>query len=60
MAILVALGTMQLAWMLILAAVIFIEKVTPMGERFARLAAVAFVFLGFILVIHPASLSRLT
>ena len=60
MAILVALGTMQLAWMIILAAVIFIEKVTPMGERFARLAAVAFVVLGFMLVIHPGSLSHLT
>jgi len=60
MAVLVALGTMQLAWMVILAAVIFIEKVTPIGERFARLAAAAFVALGIILVIHPAALSRLT
>jgi predicted metal-binding membrane protein len=60
MAILIALGTMQLAWMIILAALIFIEKVTPMGERFTRVAAAAFVVLGVILVIHPASLSRLT
>jgi len=60
MAILVALGTMQLAWMIILAAVIFIEKVAPMGERFARVAAVVFVVLGLMLVIHPGSLSQLT
>jgi predicted metal-binding membrane protein len=60
MAILIALGTMQLAWMVILAALIFIEKVTPMGERFAWAAAAAFVVLGVTLVIDPASLSRLT
>jgi predicted metal-binding membrane protein len=60
MAILVALGTMQLAWMIALAAVIFIEKVVPMGERFARVAAAAFVVLGLLLVIHPASLRQLT
>jgi predicted metal-binding membrane protein len=60
MAILVALGTMQLAWMIILAALIFVEKVTPIGERFARVAAAAFVVLGAILVVHPAFLSRLT
>jgi predicted metal-binding membrane protein len=39
---------------------IFIEKVTPIGERFARVAGVAFVALGVILVIHPVFLSRLT
>jgi predicted metal-binding membrane protein len=60
MAILVALGTMQLAWMIILAALIFVEKVTPIGERFARVAAAAFVVLGAVLVVHPAFLSRLT
>jgi predicted metal-binding membrane protein len=60
MAVLVALGTMQLAWMIILAALIFIEKVTPIGERFARVGAAAFVALGVILVIHPIFLSRLT
>jgi len=60
MAILVALGTMQLAWMVALAALIFIEKVTPIGARVAVLAAVALSVLGFALVIHPAFLSRLT
>jgi len=60
MAILIALGTMQLAWMVILAALIFIEKVTPVGERFAGVAGAAFVVLGVILVTDPAFLSRLT
>jgi predicted metal-binding membrane protein len=60
MAILIVLGTMQLAWMIILAALIFVEKVTPIGERFAHVAAAPFVALGVILIIHPVFLSRLT
>jgi len=60
MAILVAVGTMQLAWMVALAALIFVEKVTPIGEYVATLAAVAFSVFGVVLVIYPASLSRLT
>jgi predicted metal-binding membrane protein len=60
MAILVFLGTMQLAWMIILATVILVEKVTPIGEKAVRLVAAAFVILGFVLVFDPVSLSRLT
>ena len=60
MAVLVALGTMQLAWMVGLAALIFLEKVLSRGEGIARGAAVVFVVLGTILLIHPAFLGRLT
>jgi len=60
MAILIALGTMQLTWMIILAALIFVEKVTPIGDQFARLVSVAFVILGIVLVVDPGTLSRLT
>jgi predicted metal-binding membrane protein len=60
MAILVALGTMQLTWMIALATLIFVEKVTPVGERIAQIVAAAFVVVGFILLIHPAALSQLT
>lgn len=60
MVILVALGTMQLAWMAALAALILVEKVFPIGELVARLAALAFLVLGFILVVHPDFLVRLT
>jgi predicted metal-binding membrane protein len=60
MAILVAVGTMQLAWMVALAALIFIEKVIPIGEYVAKVAAMAFSVFGLVLVIDPAFLSRLT
>jgi predicted metal-binding membrane protein len=60
MAVLVAVGTMQLAWMVALAALIFIEKVTQIGEHVAKAAAVALSVFGLALVLHPAFLSRLT
>lgn len=60
MAVLVALGTMQLVWMVALAALIFLEKVLSRGEGVARAAATVFLILGFILLIHPAFLGRLT
>ncbi len=60
MLILVALGTMQLIWMMILAALIYVEKVRPSGELVARWTAVAFGGLGVTLLLYPAFLSRLT
>ncbi|HVB71873.1 MAG TPA: DUF2182 domain-containing protein [Acidimicrobiales bacterium] len=60
MAVLVALGTMNIAWMVALAALIFVEKVTPQGELIARLVAMALLAFGLGFVIHPALLGRLT
>lgn len=60
MAVLVALGTMQLIWMVVVAALIFLEKVISRGEWVARSAATMFLILGFILLIHPVFLGRLT
>jgi predicted metal-binding membrane protein len=60
MAVLVALGTMELAWMVIVAALIFLEKVLSQGLRVARAAAAGFLILGFVLLIHPVFLGRLT
>lgn len=60
MAILVALGTMNVAWMVALAALIFVEKVAPRGELVARWVSVLLVLFGVSLVIHPALLGRLT
>jgi predicted metal-binding membrane protein len=60
MAILVALGTMQLAWMIILAVVIYLEKVSANGELVTRLTVAIFAVLGVGLLLHPALLSRLT
>lgn len=60
MAILVTLGTMQFAWMIILAALIYLEKVSAHGELVARISAAAFVGLGLGLLLYPTLLSRLT
>ena len=60
MAILVAVGTMHLAWMAALAAVIFIEKIAPRGELFATGVAAASAVLGVWLLFDPTSISTLT
>jgi predicted metal-binding membrane protein len=60
MAVLVALGTMQLIWMVVVAALIFLEKVISRGEWVVRSTSAMFLILGFILLIHPVILGRLT
>lgn len=60
MAVLVALGTMNLAWMVGLAALVLVEKNAPAGERVAQLAAVAFIGLGVAMLIRPETLTILT
>ena len=60
MAVLVAMGTMNLAWMAALALLIIIEKNAPAGERVASLAAVAFAVGGVLLVLRPETLTTLT
>jgi predicted metal-binding membrane protein len=60
MSVLVALGTMQLTWMIILASLIYLEKVSRNGELVARITTVAFGGLGASLLLYPALLSRLT
>lgn len=60
MAVLVALGTMQLAWMAALALLILVEKNAPIGERVARLAAVALLAVGVGLLVRPEILTTLT
>lgn len=59
MAILVAFGTMQLAVMVILAALILLEKDAPFGERLAQVAAAAFLALGAALLLHPSFLHHI-
>ena len=60
MAVLVAMGTMSVAWMAGLALLILLEKNAPSGERIAVAAAVVFVVLGVALVVHPSTLTALT
>lgn len=59
MAVLIAFGTMQLAWMLALAVVIWLEKVTPFGDQLRRLTAAAFIILGVVLLVHPTLVAHL-
>jgi predicted metal-binding membrane protein len=60
MAVLVAVGTMSIAWMAGLALLILLEKNAPYGEHIAVAAGVAFVALGVFLVLQPSALTTLT
>jgi predicted metal-binding membrane protein len=60
MAVLVAVGTMNVVWMAALALLILLEKNAPHGERIAVAAAVMFGTLGAVLVVHPSTLTALT
>jgi predicted metal-binding membrane protein len=53
MVLLIAFGTMQLAWMLTLAVLILMEKVVPFGDRLRQVTAVMLVLLGVVLLVHP-------
>ena len=53
MVLLIAFGTMQLAWMLALAVLILLERVVPFGDRLSQVTAVIFVLLGVLLLVHP-------
>ncbi|WP_232066609.1 DUF2182 domain-containing protein [Mycobacterium parmense] len=54
MILLIAFGTMQLAWMLALSVVIWLEKTTPFGDQLRHLTAAILVVLGVALLVHPA------
>ena len=60
MLILFALGVMSLFWMVAVAAIIFAEKVTPVGARLSRGLAMAFVVLGIWVALAPGSVPGLT
>jgi predicted metal-binding membrane protein len=59
MVLLIALGTMQLAWMVALAGLILLEKVAPFGEKLTRVTAALFVLLGAVLLINPTLVTHL-
>ena len=60
MAVLVAVGTMNLAWMAALALLILVEKNAPFGERAAAVAAGVFALGGVLLLLRPETLTTLT
>ena len=60
MAVLVAVGTMSVAWMIGLAILITLEKNAPYGERIAQVAAVPLAALGLILLFDGSVIADLT
>jgi predicted metal-binding membrane protein len=60
MIVLFALGVMSLFWMALVAAVIFVQKIVPWGERFTTALAVALVALGIWVAAAPGSVPDLT
>jgi predicted metal-binding membrane protein len=53
MAVLVGAGAMGLNWVLLIAAVVFAEKLLPRGEWTARLVGAALVMLGLVVLVQP-------
>jgi len=60
MLILFAVGVMSLFWMVLIASVIFAEKLVPGGERLSRVLGLAFVALGIWIAVAPGSVPWLT
>ena len=60
MAVLVAFGTMDLAWMAGLTVVIFVEKVLPRATASRRRSARLAIVLGLALLINPTLTTTLT
>jgi predicted metal-binding membrane protein len=59
MVILVAAGAMALHWVLLIAAVVFAEKVLPRGEWAARIVGAALVLLGVLVAVQPGLVALL-
>jgi hypothetical protein len=51
---------MSLLWMAAVAALVFAEKVLPIGERLSRVFALAFVAFGILVAAAPGSVPVLT
>jgi predicted metal-binding membrane protein len=60
MAVLFALGVMSLVWMVVVAVVIFAEKVLPQGQRLSRAVAIALLALGIWVAFSPSTVPGLT
>lgn len=60
MAILVAAGVMGLHWVLLVAAVVFVEKVLPWGEASSRLVGLLLLGLGLLVALQPQLATAVT
>jgi predicted metal-binding membrane protein len=59
-AVLVALGTMNVLWMVLFTAVIVLEKYAPRGEQIAVVVAIGLAAVGALLIADPSMLVHLT
>ena len=53
MGVLVVAGSMSLIWVVLIALVVFVEKLTPFGERGAQVTGAALGLLAALVVVHP-------
>lgn len=60
MLVLLVLGVMSITWMVVVAVVIFAEKVLPFGPRVAVVVALALIGLGIWIAVAPGSVPGLT
>ena len=60
MVLLFAVGVMSITWMLVVAAIVFGEKVLPIGEQLARAVALLLIGLGIWVALAPGSVPGLT
>lgn len=60
MLVLFVVGVMSIPWMIVVALVIFVEKVLPYGDRAAAPLAVTLIALGLWIAIDPGSVPFLT
>jgi predicted metal-binding membrane protein len=60
MVVLFGLGVMSIAWMAVVAALIFAQKILPKGDRLTRVFAVTFVAVGVWIAAAPGSVPGLT
>lgn len=60
MLVLFAVGVMSITWMVVVAAIVFAEKVLPFGERVSRGIAVVIVGFGVWVAVAPGSVPALT
>ena len=58
MVVLFAVGVMSITWMVLVAAIVFAEKVLPVGERAARVVAVVLIALGVWVAVAPGQRPR--
>jgi predicted metal-binding membrane protein len=59
MVVLVAAGAMALQWVLLIAVLVFVEKLLPRGEWTARLIGGALILLGLFVVVQPGVMTTL-